>query len=402
MLSGLRTAQRCIEGLMIRVGDRANALAATGRAAPAAETMRADGVVGARQARREAARVAAAADIPGLCDVVVGGEVSGEHVDVLVRHTRDLDDAQRAALDTGALINRAKHLPPETFSRLVKRTVDAVVDDNGLADTVEKQAASEFRHWFDQHSGMGRFSGALDPERYEMLVSAVEVQASSLAAEGGVSKGRNLAAQALVELVASHGGKRSLRDRVPSVTVLVDQKTLTQGSHPTSVRQTESGHDIALGSIARICCDAVVRRVTLDRRGVPVDVGRKHRTATDAQWAALKAMHSSCAWDGCSAPIGWCQAHHIVEWEHGGRTDLSNLVPLCSTHHHRVHEGGWHIRLEPDRRLVILKPSGKHHATVPTPSRSHLDCSDPSTGADLGTGQSEVSRAGKRHLGSVP
>ncbi len=367
VLKDLRTAQRCLEGLIIRAAARANVLAATGRSAPASEMMRADGVVGAGQARREAARVAAASNMPGLCDAVVAGEISGEHVDVLARHTKDLDDAQREALDSGALIDRAKNLPPETFRRLVKRTVQVVTDEHGLVDTLAKQAASEFRHWFDEEAGVGRFSGSLDPERYEMLVTAVEARASSLAAAGGVAKGRNLSAQALVELLASGTGGRLAR--IPTVTVLVDHKTLVDGPHAASVRQTEAGHDIALSSLARICCDAVIRRVTLDDNGVPIDVGRKHRTATDAQWAALKAMHSRCAWDGCQAPIGWCQAHHIVEWEHGGQTDLDNLVPLCSSHHHRVHEGGWRIRLESDRRLVISKPNGTHHVTVPRPSR---------------------------------
>jgi hypothetical protein len=32
--------------------------------------------------------------------------------------------------------------------------------------------------------------------------------------------------------------------------------------------------------------------------------------------------------------------HHLLEWEHGGTTDLSNLVLLCRRHHVAVHEGG--------------------------------------------------------------
>jgi hypothetical protein len=111
-----------------------------------------------------------------------------------------------------------------------------------------------------------------------------------------------------------------------------------------------------------------MRRVTLDN-GVPIDVGRHYRTATDAQWAAIKAIHSTCAWGGCDAPISWTQLHHIHEWKHGGPTDLDNLVPLCSRHHHRVHEGKWSIKLLPDRTLEIHKPDGTHHQTVQPPQR---------------------------------
>ena len=136
-----------------------------------------------------------------------------------------------------------------------------------------------------------------------------------------------------------------------------------------SVCQTETGHDIPVQTVDRLSCDAVIRRVTLDETGVPVNVGRRYRTATDAQWAALKAVYSSCAWEGCDRPITWCQAHHIREWEHGGRTDLDNLVPLCTQHHHRVHEGQWHIKLLPDRTLEIHRPDGTHHTTTPPPMR---------------------------------
>ncbi|MGH1491768.1 MAG: hypothetical protein ACRBK7_20655 [Acidimicrobiales bacterium] len=218
-----------------------------------------------------------------------------------------------------------------SFDRHVRRQVDAARTDHGLGDTKAKQAASEFRHWVDQDSGMGRFSGWLDPERYEMLVNAIDRRVSSVAAasEGdGVTRDKNLAAQAIVDLVT--GGGASGR-QVASVLVVVDHDTVVHGAHEHSVRETEGGHDLAAESISRLCCDAVIRRVTLDQVGVPINVGRKYRTATDAQWAAIKAFHTGCAWHGCLAPISWCQAHHIREWDHAVRLRLNTQVRLRRT-----------------------------------------------------------------------
>lgn len=174
----------------------------------------------------------------------------------------------------------------------------------------------------------------------------------------------------------THAGSESAR---PSITVVVDGDTAVgdtsfgdaavRGVSGQSVCETENGRPLAPETVARLCCDAVIRRVVLDSRSVPIDVGRKYRTATDAQWAALKASYSSCAWGGCTAPISWCQAHHIRPWEDGGKTDLVNLVPLCFEHHHRVHEGMWHIKLQPDRSLEVRRPDGSHHGTVPPPKR---------------------------------
>jgi hypothetical protein len=53
-----------------------------------------------------------------------------------------------------------------------------------------------------------------------------------------------------------------------------------------------------------------------------------------------------------------CQPHHIAWWRNGGSTDLVNLLPLCSRHHHSVHEGGWELHLAPDRRLTVTFPDG--------------------------------------------
>jgi hypothetical protein len=50
--------------------------------------------------------------------------------------------------------------------------------------------------------------------------------------------------------------------------------------------------------------------------------------------------------------------HHVQHWEHGGPTELRNLVHLCWHHHHLVHEGGW--RLEHDDRggVRYYRPDG--------------------------------------------
>lgn len=369
VLAEVRAAQRCLDGLAMRIGVRANKLAAEGRSAPATETLRGDGAVGARQARREATR-AELGELAGIGEAVSAGEISGEHVDSIARHRARLPEELRDNFDLGSLVTRASGMPPETFDRLVKRRVDKASADRGLADIKAKQASSEFRHWFDRDTGMGRFTGALDPERYEVLTNAIDHHAAAItAAEIGLHKDKNLAARALVELIADVGQSRDVRSRLPSILVVVDQETLVRGSHNRSVCQTEQGHDLPPESLARLACDATFRRVVLDGRGVPIDVGRQSRIATDGQWAAIKAIHTTCAWVGCAAPINWCQAHHINEWEKGGKTDLANLVPLCSRHHHRVHEGRWHIKLLPDRSLKIYRPGGEFHAAMPTPMR---------------------------------
>jgi len=75
--------------------------------------------------------------------------------------------------------------------------------------------------------------------------------------------------------------------------------------------------------------------------------------------AMLRAMYRTCGFPGCAVRFGDCDVHHVVEWVRDrGPTDLANLLPLCSTHHHLVHEGGWRLDLHADRRLVVRRPDG--------------------------------------------
>ena len=91
--------------------------------------------------------------------------------------------------------------------------------------------------------------------------------------------------------------------------------------------------------------------------GVPLDVGRAKRLATIHQRRALGAAHETCAVPDCQVKFTHCEPHHIEYWEDGGNTDMANLVPLCSRHHHAAHEGGWKLRMNPNTRQLSVTTS---------------------------------------------
>ena len=66
-------------------------------------------------------------------------------------------------------------------------------------------------------------------------------------------------------------------------------------------------------------------------------------------------MYRTCAIPGCDRHVSATEAHHLVFWEHGGATDLANLLPLCRHHHDRLHTERWTIELHPDRSLTIRR-----------------------------------------------
>ena len=160
----------------------------------------------------------------------------------------------------------------------------------------------------------------------------------------------------MVELIT---GARGDQPRVPEVVVLVDAHTLAHGVHERSVAETGPGQAVAVEAVRRLCCEGDRIEVVVDRAGVVLDEGRAKRVATADQRRALRAMYRTCAHPGCQVSFGDCDIHHVTPWRRGGRSDLANLVPLCSRHHHLVHEGGWQLGLRADRTIRLVKPDGQ-------------------------------------------
>jgi hypothetical protein len=170
----------------------------------------------------------------------------------------------------------------------------------------------------------------------------------------GESLGRDGASMA-------HGSSRTATSRTAGtcrsdVVVHIDLETLTDGLSKSSTHRTAFGADLPVETIRRIACDANIIPLVLNGAGMPLDIGRSQRLASAAQRRALEATHDTCAFDGCAVAFHACQIHHIDYWERGGPTDLENMVPLCSKHHHAAHEGGWTLTLKPGTRQLNARP----------------------------------------------
>ncbi len=131
---------------------------------------------------------------------------------------------------------------------------------------------------------------------------------------------------------------------------------------------------VSAATIAQLVCDAGLRTVLLGDAGEVLHLGRTQRLFSAAQRKALAVRDGGCVWPQCTAPPMWCEAHHVVEYANGGRTDIDNGALLCSAHHHMLHASEFSMRmirgkpcllapawLDPDR---ILQPLGRTRALL--------------------------------------
>ena len=178
--------------------------------------------------------------------------------------------------------------------------------------------------------------------------------------------------------------------------IVVDHHTLTHHAdrcgqvcdddHPRRTVNECGPFGIPLPSdtLRRHACTAAITLAVIDDDGVLLQLGRTTRLANRAQRRALRAMYPTCAMPGCTTPFDWCQIHHIDWWEHGGSTDISNLLPICVRHHHLVHDGGWTLRLDPaTRELTVTPRRASHHPSTTSTTPPHIATAD-TIGHDAG------------------
>ncbi|WP_299518820.1 HNH endonuclease signature motif containing protein [uncultured Serinicoccus sp.] len=99
-------------------------------------------------------------------------------------------------------------------------------------------------------------------------------------------------------------------------------------------------HDgtIPAHQVRQLACEADIIPAVLGEKGQILDLGRAKRLVTPGQRRALAHRDGGCTFPGCHVPATWCDAHHVVHWARGGRSDLGNYALLCARHHTWVHQ----------------------------------------------------------------
>ncbi len=102
---------------------------------------------------------------------------------------------------------------------------------------------------------------------------------------------------------------------------------------------------ISAKTVRRMACDAEIIPAILGSKGEVLDLGRSQRFFSRAIRRALLIRDKGCAFPGCTMPAFWTEAHHIVPWWAGGRTEVNNGVCLCGLHHDLIEQGNWEINV---------------------------------------------------------
>jgi hypothetical protein len=175
------------------------------------------------------------------------------------------------------------------------------------------------------------FSGRLPLEQgaaFEQAIWNVAKDQRALDKQTGTTLDwQQSAADALNTLARHHDDGAGGVRRSPTTLIVhlsADEPPLLEGAGPISPETAE-----------RLVCDA--RRLTIKRTTRDLVHSRVRRCASYAQKRALHKRSKHCQYPGCSATRE-LEAHHLIPDEHGGKTELDNLILLCPHHHKLLHD----------------------------------------------------------------
>ena len=301
--------------------------------------------VSKREAKRDVETAARLAELPVTSEALASGEIPQGHARLIARVSSE------STIDETELVQAANTEPFDEFARTVKRHQQDQADDDGQSLLDRQRKNRKARIFESPDSGMFVLTAEFDQitgARIATALTAKERQLSHREDPNKRATPQQRMADALAELICEPASGKSAGT---DLLVIADFDVIKQQlDNP----RLADGSAIPVVELHRLALEANLLPSIFDTKAQDMWLGRKQRTATDAQRVALIARDQHCI--GCSANPLWCRAHHIIWWSKNGPTDVDNLVLVCDDCHHKIHDHGWQVYQHPETGKYKLKP----------------------------------------------
>ena len=358
VVAGAGRAIAALSALQTRCATEIEALADGGVSSKT--VLREAGRMSARSANKVAKTAAGLAQMPKLAESLAGGAISVEHAEAAVgaaaRTSPQQVDDQLSEL--------AEDSSVDLFAEQSRRWANRNQRDDAAERHRRRRSMRAFKNWVNDE-GMGVLSAELDPTSYQQALKAVNAECDRLWRDDGGREGKpdevrtstQRMADAFVALITDPGGRTPASTRMQLIAV-ADVERL-RADNPVGAAEIIGGEALPQSVLERLMCNAAVTGVIFDGAGQPLWVGREHRHATAAQVKAIIARDRHCR--GCAAGPERCEIHHIVPWEHGGRTDVDAMCLACPSCHHNIHDRGYMV-VKTGTGFKIVNPNNPPNA----------------------------------------
>lgn len=349
------------------------------------------------RSKHEAARIERLANtmdrIPATADALADGEISTDAADAVVAAVKRGRLGEDADVDAELAV-AAKQMTPERLRGHVKATTQQR-DGSSLLRDEKRQRALRTLTLNDDGDGLWDIRGKLPHEVALKTKTALDALSTADPVGTPVTEQRSYgqrqadAFEAMVDLTLDHGDLPATGGQTrPHIVVTVDASTICEDLTEDDCDDARDGpidnqdprwadlpggisewsaRPLSPQAVRRICCDASLTRVLTIGPSQILDLGRTTPTWSGPQRTAIKTRDGGCRGPRCDRPTGWTQIHHVRWWKRDkGPTNIDNGLSLCTRCHHRVHDDGWQVHLDPNGAIAIwTSPTGTVIATRP-------------------------------------
>ncbi|HEY5698512.1 MAG TPA: DUF222 domain-containing protein [Acidimicrobiales bacterium] len=353
---------------------------------------------GPGKAKRRTETATQLGQLPQTQSALENGTITDEHGEAIAHARAKADASARAALDAheAELLAAGSGETAFEFRRRLDRFVKRHSDDDGRSEWERMKAKNRLRCWKNRQ-GMTQIAGELDPEWGAIVTSELNRRADELfrrhhqdhpddqAVPAEERTNEHRLAEALVETcrrAEGHEHPASTHDRVICTLTLAD---LFGQDHDGPGPTINDGTPVPASVARRMACDAGIIPLVLGGESIPLDLGRARRIATPGQRLALGALWSTCSFADCRRPFDWCEIHHVKPFHADGghgKTDLTELTPVCRPCHDLSPTPGWRFDKLADGSTITRAPDGTQWRRRPDrPDRKHRPAEPPPAAA---------------------
>jgi hypothetical protein len=297
--------------------------------------------------------------LPRLADALSSGTLGIDKV---------LEVARFATPETEAdLVRWAREVSCATVRR--RGDVAARTSDEDVRDAESSRTLSWW--WTDEGRRLG-LEAELPAAQGTIVVRAITRLTEQIPVMPGEEDGCFIEARradALVALCSGTLAERDVSDRA-MVVVHAPLAALRDADEADEASvdgcETEEGAPVPLRTVERLLCSARMEAVVTDATDRVVALGRGSRRPPAWMLRQVRYRDRGCRFPGCGTRA-FTEAHHLVWWSRGGRTEPDNLLLICSFHHKLVHELGWSVRRDDDGEVRWFRADGTGYRAGPSP-----------------------------------